>query len=156
MSQQNGIVEYFKRLEHQHFLELISYVRALEKDYGSDCMEVLASAKYELTYQQWAELARSQEQNGIAKLFELLWEGAGPLLEYEVLYRDSEEIRLRVTKCFWADTFREMGAAGIGKTLYCDDEHASASGFNPRIRLTRSKTLMEGDDCCDHCYLLEE
>ena len=96
MSQQKGIVEYFKRLEHQHFLELIYYVRALVLEYGSDAMEVLASAKYELTYQQWAELAHSQEHNGIAKLLELLWEGAGPLLEYDVLYRDSEEIRLRV------------------------------------------------------------
>jgi len=156
MSQQNEVVEYFKRLEHQHFLELISYARALVVEYGPDAIEVLSSAKYELTYQQWAELAHSQEHNCIAKLLELLWEGAGPLLEYDVLYRDSGEIRLRVTKCFWADTLREMGAADIGKILYCDDEHASASGFNPHIRLTRTKTLMEGDDFCDHCYLLEE
>ena len=147
---------YFKRLESQHFLELITYVRALEEEYGSDAIEILASAKYELTYKQWAELARSQEDNSVAKLLDLLWKGAGPLLEYEILYRDSEEIRLKVTKCFWADTFREMGAADIGKTLYCDDEHASASGFNTRIRLTRTKTLMEGNEYCDHCYLLEE
>ena len=155
MSQQNGIVEYFKRLERHHFLELIAYVRALQKDYDSDAVEVLAAAKYELTHKQWAELARSQEHDDIAKLLEILWEGAGPLLDYEVLYSDPEEIRLRVTRCFWADTFREMDAADIGKTLYCDDEHASASGFNSRIRLTRTKTLMEGADCCDHCYLLE-
>ena len=156
MSQQNEIVEYFKRLEHQHFVELIAYVRALEKEYDTDVIEILASAKYELTHRQWAELAHSLGNNGVIKLFELLWEGAGPLLEYELLYSDSEEIRLRVSRCFWADTFREMGAADIGKTLYCDDEHASASGFNPRIRLIRTKTLMEGDDFCDHCYLLEE
>ena len=32
MSGQNQIVEYFGRLERQHFLELISCIRALEKE----------------------------------------------------------------------------------------------------------------------------
>lgn len=155
MTQRSEIVEYFKRLEQQHFLEVASYLRALEKEYGSEAIEIAAGARYDLTHKQWAELARSQARNDVTTLLELLWEGAGPLLEYEVPYHDSEEIRLRVTKCFWADAFREIGAPDIGKTLYCDDEYASASGFNARIRLVRTKTLMEGDDCCDHCYLLE-
>ena len=155
MDTEAGVVEYFKRLERQHFLEIVSIVRALEKEYGQDAVDVVADAKYGLTHNQWAEMARARGRNDIATLLELQWEGAGPLLEYEVLYRDSEEVRLNVTKCFWADAFREIGAADIGKILYCDDEQASAEGFNPSIGLTRTKTLMEGHDCCDHCYLLE-
>ena len=98
---------------------------------------------------------RAARHPHLAALLELQWEGAGSLLEYEVLYRDSEEVRLKVTKCFWADAFREIGAADIGKALYCDDEQASAGGFNPSINLTCTKTIMQGGDCCDHCYLLE-
>ena len=155
MGSQTEVVEYFKRLERQHFLEIVSFVRALEREYGRDALDVIAEAKYELTHKQWAEMARSRGRNDLAALLELQWEGAGSLLEYEVLYRDSEEVRLKVTKCFWADAFREIGAADIGKALYCDDEQASAGGFNPSINLTCTKTIMQGGDCCDHCYLLE-
>jgi len=153
MSQQIDIVEYFIRLEQQHFRELVSYIRALETEYGSGVVDVIAEAKYELTHKQWAELAQSAEENDIATLLKLQWEGAGPLLQYQVVYHDSGEARLRVTKCFWADAFRELGAIDIGRALYCADEFASASGFNRHIGLTRTKTLMEGDDYCDHCYL---
>jgi len=27
-------------------------------------------------------------------------------------------------------------------------------GLNPAIEFTRTKTLMQGDDCCDHAYAL--
>ena len=156
MSQQNGIVEYFKRLEVQHFRELVSYIRALEEEYGPEVKDVIGGAKYELTYQQWSELADSEKRNDIPALLRLQWQGAGPLLDYEIVYRDSGETRLKVTRCFWADAFRELGAVDVGRALYCDDEYASANGFNRHIELTRTATLMEGSDCCDHCYTLQD
>jgi hypothetical protein len=156
MSQQNGIVEYFKRLEMLHFRELVSYIRALEEHYGPGITDVIGGAKYELTYKQWTELAASEERNDIPALLRLQWQGAGPLLDYEVVYRDTGETRLRVARCFWADAFRELGAVDVGTALYCDDEYASATGFNRHIELTRTATLMEGSDCCDHCYTLED
>ncbi|MFC2012727.1 L-2-amino-thiazoline-4-carboxylic acid hydrolase [Chloroflexota bacterium] len=30
-----------------------------------------------------------------------------------------------------------------------------ASAFNPDIGFQRTKTLMRGDDCCDHIYYLK-
>ncbi len=32
----------------------------------------------------------------------------------------------------------------------------TAEGFNLGIKFRRTKTLMEGDDCCDHRYTVEK
>ncbi|MHA2213812.1 MAG: L-2-amino-thiazoline-4-carboxylic acid hydrolase [Candidatus Thorarchaeota archaeon] len=29
------------------------------------------------------------------------------------------------------------------------------AGFNPKMKFERTKTLMEGDGYCDHCYTLK-
>ena len=49
----------------------------------------------------------------------------------------------------WADIFRSLGAEDIGLWI-CEGDGPAAAAFNPAIRLKRTKTLMEGDDCCDH------
>ena len=61
----------------------------------------------------------------------------------------------RFTRCLWAEVYRELDAADIGFWI-CEGDGPAAAAFNPAIRLSRTKTLMEGDDCCDHVYYVEE
>jgi len=64
---------------------------------------------------------------------------------------DSETAHeIRVTECLWAKTFREAGAAAIGYAVVCHGDYAECQAFNPHIRMIRTKTLMQGDDCCNH------
>ncbi|MCP4727110.1 MAG: L-2-amino-thiazoline-4-carboxylic acid hydrolase, partial [bacterium] len=37
----------------------------------------------------------------------------------------------------------------------CCRDFAFQDGFNPKIELVRTKTIMEGDDICDFCYKLK-
>ncbi|MFN2243355.1 MAG: L-2-amino-thiazoline-4-carboxylic acid hydrolase [Anaerolineae bacterium] len=46
-----------------------------------------------------------------------------------------------------------MRAAEIGYAIQCHRDHADCQGFSPRIVLNRSKTLMQGDDCCNHRFV---
>ena len=149
-------LDYLKGLERRHLTELIIIARALIDEYGLEALDVIAEAKSDLTRKQWAELARLQGRYDLDSLVEQEWEGARPLIEYETTSAETDELCLRVTRCYWADVFRELGAPAIGKTLYCDDEYAVAEGAGPHIGLSRTKTLMEGHDSCDHCYFLEE
>jgi hypothetical protein len=62
---------------------------------------------------------------------------------------------LNITECLWAKTFREANAADIGYACICHPDYAAATAFNPRIRMIRTKTLMQGDDCCNHRYVYD-
>jgi len=64
---------------------------------------------------------------------------------------------IRTTKhCLWADIFKELDAADIGKIMLCDTDLLTAPVFHPMIRLKRTKTIMEDDDCCDFTYIWNE
>jgi hypothetical protein len=62
---------------------------------------------------------------------------------------------MKVTECLWAKTFREADAADIGYAGICFGDYATTKAFNPKMKFTREKTLMEGADCCQARYELE-
>jgi hypothetical protein len=78
----------------------------------------------------------------------------GDSLTGEVV-QDTEGIfELKVTECIWAAVFREAGLNGdIGHAAVCNMDYAWPPAFNPAFRMERSKTLMQGHDCCNHRYI---
>ncbi|MFZ1947881.1 MAG: L-2-amino-thiazoline-4-carboxylic acid hydrolase [bacterium] len=60
---------------------------------------------------------------------------------------------IKVTECLWAKTFRDLAAGELGYLLICHPDYAYCEGFNPRIAMSRSMTLMEGDNCCNHRWV---
>jgi hypothetical protein len=60
----------------------------------------------------------------------------------------SKSYELKVTDCLWAQTFREANAGDIGFASICYGDEAMAAAFDHRLKLIRTKTLMQGDDCC--------
>lgn len=67
-----------------------------------------------------------------------------------------QTLNLQVTECLWAQTFREMDAADLGYIMVCHPDFPMAQAFHPNIKLERTKTLMQGDTCCNHTYYWEE
>lgn len=76
-------------------------------------------------------------------------------LTYEILEDKPTVFEARVTECLWAKTFRSADAADIGYALVCYPDVAANRAFNPKIRTTRSKTLMEGNDRCQYRCVME-
>ena len=58
--------------------------------------------------------------------------------------------------CLWADTWREWGAEDIGYLICCGPDFATIPAQHPNLRLERTKTCMQGDDCCDFKFIWEE
>jgi hypothetical protein len=57
-----------------------------------------------------------------------------------------------VTRCRYAETYRAMGLGDIGHLLSCNRDGAFCEGFDPRIKLTRTQTIMGGASHCDFRY----
>jgi hypothetical protein len=55
-----------------------------------------------------------------------------------------------------ADTYRDWGAPDIGYLVCCGFDFAVVAAQHPNLRLERTKTLMQGDDCCDFKFIWED
>ena len=57
-----------------------------------------------------------------------------------------------VRRCRYAETYRAMGLGEIGDILSCNRDGAFCEGYDPRIKLTRTPTIMKGASHCDFRY----
>ena len=57
-----------------------------------------------------------------------------------------------VRRCHYAETYRAMGLGAIGDILSCNRDGAFCEGYDPRIEMTRTQTLMRGASHCDFRY----
>ncbi len=76
-------------------------------------------------------------------------------LQAEVVEQTPEAFEYRVKKCLWAKTFRDEDAADIGYAMVCYPDYAVARGLNPKLKLIRTRTLMQGDEFCSLRYVME-
>ena len=99
---------------------------------------------------QMAKEAPDTTLTGFAALSEP-WHRDGAL-EMEMLEENADRYHLNVTRCRYAEMYREMGLADLGFILSCDRDATRIEGFNPELQLKRTKTILEGGDCCDFRY----
>lgn len=79
----------------------------------------------------------------------------GDAMQVEKLVETDREFAFNVTRCGYAEMYREMGLGEIGHLLSCNRDGSFCDGYDPRIRLTRTQTLMEGASHCDFRYRFE-
>lgn len=138
------------------FRRLVPVLQGLAKEFGEDnFLEALRKVAAECAFRAGQDVARRLPSND----FEAFKPTGEPrhftkhVLTFEVVEDTPQAFEVRITECLWAKTFRDMGAAEIGYSLICHRDYADCQGFNPRITLIRSKTLMQGDDCCNHRFV---
>lgn len=81
---------------------------------------------------------------------------ANGALEVEFLVESDTEVSYNVTRCQYAEMYREMGLAEIGHLLSCGRDGTFCTGYDPRIKLERTQTKMQGASHCDFRYRWEE
>jgi hypothetical protein len=73
-------------------------------------------------------------------------------LEVDVIERSDSRFFMNVTKCRYAEMYKELGIPEFGKVLSCARDFTLIEGFNPDIKLTRTQTILDGADFCDFRY----
>lgn len=83
-----------------------------------------------------------------------LWT-AEDALSTEVLESTPTTFNFNVTRCRYAEMYRAMGLAELGVVLSCNRDGAFCEGYDPKLKLTRTQTLMDGASHCDFRYTRE-
>ncbi|WP_193181200.1 L-2-amino-thiazoline-4-carboxylic acid hydrolase [Nisaea sediminum] len=84
-----------------------------------------------------------------------LWTHGGAL-ETEEIERTEETFHFNVTRCRYAEMYREMGLGEIGHLLSCNRDGSFCEGYSDRITMERGQTIMSGASHCDFRYRYEE
>ncbi len=80
-----------------------------------------------------------------------LWTKGGAL-EIEVQEQGEQTFRFNVVKCRYAETYKAMGLGEIGHLLSCNRDGAFCEGYDPKLKLERTQTIMQGASHCDFKY----
>jgi len=73
-------------------------------------------------------------------------------LTIETVARSETTFDFNVTRCRYAEMYREMGLAELGPLLSCNRDGAFCEGFDPHLKMTRTQTIMGGASHCDFRY----
>lgn len=143
-----------KAVHKAHAAELAGLMTALEEECGPAATAVvdrvrLAAALGEVRARLRDNGADSASPEALVRA---LWEPLAAKHFAFTLERTGDGRKVRCTFCPWAALYRELGASDVGYRLFCALDEPLVRALAPTVTFTRTKTLMEGDDCCDHCY----
>jgi hypothetical protein len=101
----------------------------------------------------WKKIGE-KKGNSIRRLVELLWEEMGKEgdFKFSINSISTNEIKTRCTYCPFVELSNSEGLGKVGFAKFCMSDYGIVKGFNSEIGFTRTKTLMQGDDCYNHHY----
>ena len=79
----------------------------------------------------------------------------GSALETTMLQATDERFDFDVTRCRYAEMYREMGLEAIGDLLSCNRDGTFVQGYNPDITMEREHTIMQGHGRCTFRYRIK-
>ena len=76
----------------------------------------------------------------------------GDALETEELEKSPNSYAYNVTRCRYAEMYKDLGIADLGFIFSCNRDFSHSEGFSKNIKLTRTQTIMQGAAHCDFRY----
>ena len=71
-------------------------------------------------------------------VMDVLWNPAKDLLDFEVEEKSDTFLKIRVSRCLFAEEMRKQEASEIGFAFYCAYDYGFCEGLNPKIKFTRT------------------
>lgn len=146
----------FRQVMEMRSRESIRLGKWMKEEMGGDnALEFLK--KY--TSQKWLEFGKSQaRESADNSLRQYTQQFRNPdtyknILVMEIVEDTDTAFGLKVTECIWPTIFLPQKAGDLGTAFICHGDYAWAEGFNPKIKLVRTKTIMQGDPICNHRYI---
>jgi L-2-amino-thiazoline-4-carboxylic acid hydrolase len=133
---------------------LAPLTQALGEEFGRErVLEITRQTIIRIAREQGAQLSASLGGCTLAHFAASLeaWK-KGDALHIDVLEQSQDRFLFNVTRCRYAEMYQALGIPELGSVLSCNRDFALIEGFNPRVGLTRTQTILEGAQFCDFRY----
>ncbi len=135
---------------------LMPVLNAFIKEYGKEqTVKLVEPVIQELARSGGVQLAKAVGGNSISHFAKGLsaWTREDAL-RLDVKEQTEKSFAFNVTRCRYAEMYKELGVQDYGALLSCGRDAALIVGFNPKIKFTRTQTIMNGAPYCDFRYQL--
>ena len=130
---------------------LIPFIEACREKFGDAATKELVTETVRALAAKDGEAWASDYGNDLEDLetvAQKVWAGGGSL-ELDMLDSEPDELDFNVTRCRYAEFYKELGMTELGYLIHCNRDFAMIGGFNPDLELVRTQTVMEGASHCD-------
>jgi hypothetical protein len=137
---------------------LAPIIDALSKNFGHDkVLHIVRETITQIAADQGAELAEHMRGNTLEHFADSLqyWTRDNAL-EIEVIEQTEEAFWFNVTRCRYAELYKNLGVSQYGAVFSCARDYALIKGFNRKINLKRTQTIMQGAAYCDFRYTFQK
>ena len=102
-------------------------------------------------------MAEKYGGNGIKELSCIVREvwAEDDAMSIHVLEETEQTLSFDVTRCRYAELYEKAQMKELGFCLSCCRDEPFAKGFNPRMKLVRTQTIMQDASFCDFRFVLE-
>jgi hypothetical protein len=134
---------------------LVPLVKALQAELGEERANAIVRGALRELYRGYGEAfwrARKEANVGKAVASAFATYARDDALDITVIEQSQDAFTFDVTRCRYAEFYRELGEPELGFLLVCSADFDTAEGFGGDIRLTRTQTIMQGAPHCDFSY----
>ncbi len=147
-------------IQERRFQEKVEILNFLREKLGNQIESLIDEYTKQDAIKQWKKIAQKQEKQDIPTLIEILWNqmcgsNGFKFTMTEEKEKENGEYRMNVTHCPFVEVANKIQGNEWGYHLFCMSDFGITEGFNPNIEFSRTKTLMQGDNCCNHCYKMK-
>jgi hypothetical protein len=132
-----------------------SLIQGFAEEIGSDkTIEVAKKVINKDAIESGKKLAQEflgNTMSEMTKIVKEVWAKDGAM-KIQIIRENDNELFFDVTYCGYAQMYEKMRIKELGFILSCSRDFPFLEGFNPEIELRRTKTIMEGAECCDFRY----
>jgi hypothetical protein len=133
-------------------------IRAFISELGHDkAMDVASAAIQKDAMEVGKMMAERYGGNSMKELVHLVREGwaEDDALELTFLEETDQRLGFDVTRCRYAELYDRLKIKEFGYCLSCNRDAPLIKSFNPRMKLLRTQTIMQGARICDFRIILE-
>jgi hypothetical protein len=137
---------------------LVPLVKALQAELGEERANAIVRQALGGMYRKFGEAwwrARRSENLGENMAAAFAAFAAGNALDYQVVKQTADSYEINVTRCRYAEFYKQLGTPELGFLLTCGADFPVAEGFGAGVQLMRTQTIMQGASHCDFRYAVD-
>ncbi len=130
----------------------VDLLHAMEQRFGAEAREVIREMAQNQEFEVNEEMGEPEAD--LRKFCEMIDRVAVGSHRWEHVLDEPDRIGYCFTRCMYAEILRELEEPELGLVM-CARDGPWVKSFNTRLYFQRTKTLMEGNDACDHIFYVE-